>query len=208
MLTIAVAKGRLTEQFANYLQQKGQPVWAKALHSAGRELVVETDGVRFLLVKGPDVPTYVERGIALIGIAGEDILLEQNAEVYNVQPFPFGKCYFAIATRKERDPSKPLRVIATKYPNVTKRYFSTLKQEVECIPLHGSVELAAVMGLADGILDIVETGETLRANGLEERQFIRSLQARCIVNKHAYFTQQEKIKRLLETWRFEEVPSE
>jgi ATP phosphoribosyltransferase len=207
MLTIAIAKGRLTEQFGDYLQQKGQQTWAKALHTAGRELVVETDGARFLLVKGPDVPTYVERGIAPIGIVGEDILLEERPDVYNVHPFPFGKCYFAIATRKERDPSKPLRVIATKYPNVTKRYFATLQQEVECIPLQGSVELAAVMGLADGIVDIVETGQTLRANGLEERQFIRSLQARCIVNKHAYFTQQAEIKRLLETWRFEEVRS-
>jgi ATP phosphoribosyltransferase len=205
MLTIAVAKGRLTEQFANFLQKKGHQSWAYALYSAGRELVVETDGVRFLLVKGPDVPIYVERGIAPIGIVGEDILLEQNADVYNVQPFPFGKCYFAIAARKERDRSKPLRVIATKYPNVTKRYFATLQQDVECIPLHGSVELAAVMGLADGILDIVETGQTLRANGLEELQWIRSLQARCIVNKHAYFTQQEEIKFLLDTWRFEEV---
>lgn len=204
MLTIAVAKGRLEKQYIQFLEERGQEACAKTLQQAGRELVVEADGMRFLLVKGSDVPTYVERGIATLGVVGEDTLLEEQADVYHLLSFPFGICHFAIATRQDRELHEPLRIIATKYPNVTKRYFATFQQEVECIPLQGSVELAAVMGLSDGIVDIVETGSTLRANGLVERKVLTPLQARCIVNKHAYFTQRAEIEPLMKKWSDQE----
>ena len=201
MMTIALAKGRLSDDFVRYLKTKEQTAWYELLAQVDRELVVESEEVRFLLVKGADVLRYVEEGIAEIGILGSDILLEHEANVYNVMDLPFGQCHFALASIEE----KPIyRVVASKYVNYTKRYFDSQMQEVKIIPLSGSVELAATIGMADAIIDIVQSGETLRINHLTERIILDSVNARLVVNKHAYFTKYDAIQTVIEELKVSE----
>ena len=194
MITVALSKGRLTDDFVKYLGKKGMTEWHSVLSGVDRELVVENDNTRFLLVKGADVLRYVEEGVAELGITGSDIIMEYEANVYDLMDLPFGHCHFAIASIEE----KPVyRVIASKYVNYTKRYFDSRMQEVKIIPLSGSVELAATIGMADAIVDIVQSGETLRLNNLEERVILDSINARLIVNKHAYFIKYEEIQTIV-----------
>lgn len=195
MITAAVAKGRLFKDFVSYLNEKGLTEWFELLNGVDRELVIQDDNVRFLLVKGEDVFRYVEEGVAEIGILGSDILMEYTTDVYNLMDLPFGQCHFAIAGKPEKE---ELNVIATKYVNYTRRYFDKQMEDVKIIELKGSVELAAAIGMADAIVDIVQSGETLHKNGLFEKVILDDINARLIANKHAYFIHYEEIQNILE----------
>ncbi len=194
MITLALAKGRLFTDFVRYLEEKGMAHWHELLSKVDRELVLENHDVRFLLVKGDDVPRYVEEGIADIGIVGSDVLLEYPSSVFNLMGLPFGKCHFAIASL---DGKTDWNVIASKYINYTRRYFDNQMKEVKIIKLSGSVELAATIGMADAIVDIVQSGETLHKNHLYERVILDQISARLIANKHAYFTRYEVIQDII-----------
>lgn len=198
MITIALSKGRLLKSFLDYLEQNGHPRWHGALKAAQRELLVETEGIRFLLVKGDDVPTYVEEGIAELGITGSDILAEYGADVNELLELPFGHCHFALASKEELP---DYRTIATKYVNYAKSVFDRSEKPVKIIKLNGSVELAAVIGMADAIVDIVQSGETLRMNGLAERVWLDPINARLIANKHAFFTKSAEIRAFINELR-------
>lgn len=195
MITLAIAKGRLFSDFVKYLGARGLDHWHELLGQVDRELVLQNSEIRFLLVKGDDVPRYVEEGIAEIGIVGSDVLLENPSNVYNLLDLPFGQCHFAIASL---DGKTEFNVIASKYVNYTRRYFDDQMKDVKIIKLSGSVELAATIGMADAIVDIVQSGETLHKNKLYERVILDQINARLIANKHAYFTQYEGIQAIID----------
>ena len=187
MLTVAMTKGRLAEQTLSLFEKIGIPC-EEMKDPKTRKLIFvnEQAGVRFFLAKGPDVPTYVEYGVADIGISGKDTILEENRKVYEVLDLEFGKCRMCVcgpsSARELLRQNQWIRV-ATKYPEIAKEYFyNTRNQTVELIKLNGSIELAPIVGLAEVIVDIVETGSTLRENGLEVLEEICPLSARMIVN--------------------------
>lgn len=198
MITIALSKGRQLKDFINYLDEKKLTSWSTALKSVSRELVVETENVRFLLVKGEDVPVYVEEGVADLGITGSDVLFEQDRQINNLMDLPFGYCHFAIAAKEPQD---TYPVVATKYVQFTQQYFDSIMQPVKIIQLKGSVELAATINMADAIMDIVQTGTTLRENGLSEHVQLDEINARLISNKHAYFAKNDEIQTIMNQLR-------
>ncbi|MDC3415183.1 ATP phosphoribosyltransferase [Terrihalobacillus insolitus] len=187
---IALTKGRLEKQFLEFFRSLGYN--DQALIDKGRKLRVDTDDFQFVFAKGPDVATYVEHGIADLGIVGEDILLEFQPDVFDLLPLPFGKCRVALATEEGTQWPARKRRIASKYPNITKEYFRQKGESVDIFKLEGSVELAPILGLADAIVDIVETGTTLEENGLVIKEEIHQISARCIANRSSL-----KIKRAL-----------
>lgn len=201
-ITLALSKGKLFEPAIKLLQRAGF-VRDPGLFNS-RRLRFESDtqeSFRFLLVKNSDVPTYVEYGIADAGIAGLDVLLESGAEVDAPLNLKIGHCRIAVAGRPE-DAGKgyilqsQLRV-ATKYPRLTRDYFASRGAQVEIIKLDGSVELAALVGLADRIVDLVETGETLRQNGLAIHEIIGESTGRLIVNKASHKLKLAQINELI-----------
>ncbi|WP_080145382.1 ATP phosphoribosyltransferase [Marinilactibacillus piezotolerans] len=198
MITIALSKGRQLKDFINYLDEKKLTSWSTALKSVSRELVVETENVRFMLVKGEDVPVYVEEGVADLGITGSDVLFEQDRQINNLMDLPFGYCHFAIAAKEPQD---TYPVVATKYVQFTQQYFDSIMQPVKIIQLKGSVELAATINMADAIMDIVQTGTTLRENGLSEQVQLDEINARLISNKHAYFAKNDEIQTIMNQLR-------
>ncbi|MBU5210173.1 ATP phosphoribosyltransferase [Heyndrickxia oleronia] len=196
-ICIALTKGRLEEQFLNYFRTLSYNI--DPLVNKGRKLSVETENFQFIFAKGVDVATYVEHGIADIGIIGEDILLEYQPDVYNLLPLPFGKCRFSLAEQEKKGVKrKQKRTIATKYPNVTTDFFRKKGESVDIVKLEGSVELAPLLGLADAIVDIVETGTTLRENGLIVTEDIHWISARCIANRSSLKIKRELITPLIE----------
>ena len=203
-LTIALAKGRLAEQGVELLERCG--VDCRAFYDSGRKLVMEdADGqTRFLLVKPSDVPVYVERGVADIGFVGKDTLLESDCAVYEMLDLGFGRCRLCVAGfpegRQRAITASNLRV-ATKYPTVAASFYSARGIPIDIIKLNGSVELGPLVGLSDVILDIVESGRTLRENGLEVLEEICTVSARLIVNRVSLKTRGERIKPLIETMR-------
>ncbi|MFO8068381.1 MAG: ATP phosphoribosyltransferase [Alkalibacterium sp.] len=194
MITIALSKGRQLEDFISFLKQRKLSQWYTALESISRELLVETEDIRFLLVKGEDVPVYVEEGVADLGITGSDVLYEQNRQINNLMDLPFGYCHFALAAKS---PKETYPVVATKYVKFTQDYFDSIRQPVKIIPLKGSVELAATIGMADAIMDIVQSGTTLRENGLAEQVQLDNINARLITNKHSFFSKNEEIQSII-----------
>lgn len=200
MITMALSKGRQLKDFIQYLDKKDLTNWSAALKSISRELVIETDSIRFLLVKGEDVPVYVEEGVADLGITGSDVLFEQNRQINNLIDLPFGYCHFAIAAKKNQE---TYPVVATKYINFTQNYFDSVKQPVKIIQLKGSVELAATIDMADAIMDIVQTGTTLKENGLSEQVQLDEINARLISNKHAYFAKNDEIQTIINQLRMD-----
>lgn len=200
MITMALSKGRQLKDFIQYLDKKDLTNWSAALKSISRELVIETDSIRFLLVKGEDVPVYVEEGVADLGITGSDVLFEQNRQINNLIDLPFGYCHFAIAAKKNQE---TYPVVATKYINFTQNYFDSVKQPVKIIQLKGSVELAATIDMADAIMDIVQTGTTLKENGLSEQVKLDEINARLISNKHAYFAKNDEIQMIINQLRMD-----
>ena len=187
MLNIALPKGRMGDKVLKLFSQIG--FGELALGEDSRKLVVESpDGrVRYLLVKPSDVAIYVERGAADIGVAGKDTLMETEPDVYELLDLKFGKCVVAVAAKNGwvEDVSLPLRV-ATKYVNIAQNYYLSLNRQIDIIKLNGSIELAPILGLSDVIVDIVETGTTLKENDLSVFNVIAPSSARLIANRASY----------------------
>ena len=201
-LTFALTKGRLAEKTLSLLESVG--LTCEEMKDKGsRKLVFvnEEQKLRFFLAKGPDVPTYVEYGAADIGVVGKDTLLEEGRRVYEVLDLGFGKCRMCVCgpeSARELLKHHEMIRVASKYPNIAKEYFYNKKnQTVDIIKLNGSVELGPILGLSDVIVDIVETGGTLRENGLEVLEEVCPLSARMIVNQVSMQMQPERIKDLI-----------
>lgn len=199
-VTVALAKGRLGERGMQILNSCG--IRADAAELSGRQLqFTDAEGkYRFLAVKPADVPTYVEHGVADMGMVGYDTILEEDKDVYEMLDLKFGSCKICIAgfpTRKQAVTSPSLRV-ATKYVNIAKKFFAERGENAEIIKLNGSVELGPVVGLSDVILDIVESGKTLQANGLVVLEEICLVTARLIVNKVSLKTKRERLQPLID----------
>lgn len=194
MLRIAIAKGRLMESLIAYLDSIKFTTLSETLKNRERQLLLSVDNIECILVKGSDVPIYVEQGIADIGIVGSDILDERHYNVNNLLNLPFGMCHFAVAAKPE---ATNYRKIATSYVHTAETYFKSKGIDVELIKLNGSVELACVVDMVDGIVDIVQTGTTLEANGLVEKQHISDINARLITNKAAYFKKSQLIEKFI-----------
>jgi ATP phosphoribosyltransferase len=202
-LTVALPKGRLLEPAAALFRRHG---WRCELGNGSRQLLVTeedvaTGAIRFLLVKPADVPVYVEYGAADLGIVGQDVLWESGRDVYQPLRLGFGQCRLVLAglpSQRERNfrLATGLRV-ATKYPSLARAHFQQQGLSVEIIPLTGSIELAPLVGLADLVVDVTETGQTLRENGLVELEEILTCQAMVIVNRVAYRLRLEEIRQLL-----------
>ncbi len=198
-LTIALAKGRPAEDTIALLQAAGMNF--PDFHEKSRKLVFYNGekSMKLTFVKAIDVPTYVERGAADIGIVGKDIILESKTKVYELLDLDIGKCKFAVAGYPDHktDPNQRLTV-ATKYPNVAKKFFAQKGQAIEIVKLNGSVELAPLIGLADVIVDIVETGNTLKENGLTVLEDIEKISTRLIVNQASFATKAQEVKDFIE----------
>ncbi len=197
-VTIALSKGRLADFAISLLGKCG--INTSTLLEDTRKLVLydADDRFRFLFVKPSDVPTYVEYGVADIGIVGKDTLLEEERDLYEMLDLKYGRCRLCTAgfAEKEIDPSSRLKV-GTKYVNITRNYYNSIGREIEIIKLNGSVELAPLVGLSDIILDIVESGNTLRANGLSVLDEIFEVSARLVVNKVSLKTKANVILPLI-----------
>lgn len=201
-LTFALGKGRLAEQTLKLFEKIG--ITCEEMKDKGsRKLIFvnEPMKLRFFLAKGPDVPTYVEYGAADIGVVGRDTILEEGRKVHEVLDLGYGKCRMCVCGTEDAKPllkHHELIRVATKYPNITKDYFyNTKHQTVEIIKLNGSIELAPIVGLAEVIVDIVETGSTLKENGLEVLEEVCSLSARMIVNPVSMRMEYERISGLI-----------
>lgn len=204
-LTFALAKGRLAEQAMEFFERIGMP--CEEMKGKSRKLIFKNDELKlkFFLSKPSDVPTYVEHGAADVGIVGKDTILEENRNLYEMLDLGIGKCKMAIAgppeMKEKLNNSYNLRV-ATKYPKIATDYFYTQKhQTVEIIKLNGSVELAPIVGLSDVIVDIVETGSTLKENGLIVLEEICPLSARIVVNRVSMKMEHERITNIIEDIR-------
>lgn len=199
MLNIALPKGRLGDQVYEIFSQIGYD--CKAIYQDNRKLVFENadNGVRYLLVKPSDVAIYVEHGAADIGVVGKDILLESQPDVYELLNLNIGRCRVAVAGKNDylEQPDRILRV-ATKYVNIAKQYYAGINREIEIIKLNGSIELAPILGLADVIVDIVETGSTLKENNLRVFEDIVPISARFIANKSSFKFKNAIIEEMLE----------
>ena len=201
-LTFALGKGRLVKDTMELLNKCGIEC-EEVLDKKTRKLIFTNEelGLKFFLAKGPDVPTYVEYGAADIGIVGADTILEENRRVYEVLDLGFGKCRMCVGgphDAKSLLEHRELIRVASKYPNIAKDYFFNKKhQTVDIIKLNGSVELGPIVNLSDVIVDIVETGSTLRENGLEVLEEICPLSARVIVNQVSMQMETERIRKLI-----------
>ena len=185
-INIALPKGRLLKKVYDLFKKIGYE--NEELLEDNRKLVFENKGVRYLIVKPSDVGIYVEKGVADIGIVGKDILLENSHDIYELLDLKFGKCKLCMASVRDykEDIERRLRV-ATKYINVSKKYFDSINRDVEIIKLNGSVELAPILNLSDVIIDIVETGSTLKENNLIViKDIIDYISSRLIVNKVSF----------------------
>lgn len=194
-LAVALSKGKLWKGAGLRFRAAGLPF----PDAEGRKLVVELGGLRFLFVKDVDVPTYVEHGIADCGIVGSDVLREADADVYEPLDLGFGRCRLAVARplASSREPRHATLRVASKYPRLAAAHFLGRGRPVEVVKLQGSVELACVLGLADCIVDVVETGATLRENGLEVVESVLECSARLIVNRASYHARREEVQSLL-----------
>ena len=202
MLNIALPKGRLGEKV--YAMLKGSGYSSKSLEEGGRKLIFESDdsSVRYFWVKPSDVSIYVERGAADIGICGKDILLEYSPDVYELLDLNIGKCRMAVAAKKDfrDDRSKTLKV-ATKFVNIAMKHYASVSRDIDIIKLNGSIEIAPILGLSDVIVDIVETGTTLKENDLEVFETIVTISARLISNKASFKFKTTEIEKILECVR-------
>lgn len=205
-LTIALAKGRLAEKAMEMFEAIGISCDEMKDKASWKLIFVNEDlGVRFFLAKANDVPTYVEYGAADIGIVGRDTILEEGRKLYEVMDLGVGKCRMCVCgpeSARERLEHHELIRVATKYPNIAKDYFYNQKyQTVEIIKLNGSIELAPIVGLSEVIVDIVETGSTLRENGLMVLEEVCSLSARMVVNQVSMKTENERITAIIKKFQ-------
>ena len=202
-LTFALPKGRIMQDSMSLFAQIG--ITCPEMSESSRKLVFEnhTDKFRFMAVRAQDVPTYVEYGCADIGVVGKDTLLEQGKNLYEPVDLRFGYCRLVVAEPKELlrkdDPATWSNIrVATKYPNITERFFSAKGIQAELIKLYGSIELAPLVGLSERIVDLVSTGATLKENGMVEVETIAEITSRLIVNRASLKTKHERIAPLIE----------
>lgn len=198
MLNVALPKGRLGEKVYDMFEKAGFS--CPSIKEVNRKLIFENEecGVCYFWVKPSDVAIYVERGAADIGVAGKDILLEYTPDVYELLDLDIGKCRMAVAAKKDfrDDPERTLRV-ATKFTNIAGNYYRAKGRDIDVIHLNGSIEIAPILGLSDVIVDIVETGTTLKENNLEVIDTVVPISARLIANKSSYKFKGEAIDKLL-----------
>ena len=196
MLTIALPKGRIAEETLEIFAE----IFGGEFKFESRKLILDIGEFRFLNVRNQDVPTYVEYGAADIGVVGLDVITEKELDIINLMDMNLGKCKVAIGIKNEDelDWSKPDIKVATKMVNITKNYFAQKAVGVEVIKLYGSIELAPLVGLADAIVDIVETGNTMRENGLKVAEDIMDSSAHLIANKNSYYAKKVEILSLYE----------
>ena len=202
-IKIAITKGRLLDNSIALFERAGYD--CSELKNPGRRLIHSIPGTPFsgVLAKAPDVITYVEHGVCAMGIVGRDTIMEHSHDFYEVLDLGFGKCRFALAAPKDKDfyAGYETKRIASKYPKVAHDYFLSKGMDVSVIKIEGSVELAPLLGLSDAIVDIVETGSTLAANGLEVIETICQLSARLIVNTAAMKLHRTEILEFIERCR-------
>ncbi|MBR6676579.1 MAG: ATP phosphoribosyltransferase [Clostridia bacterium] len=198
MLNVALPKGRLGEKVYAMFEAAGFE--CPSIKEQNRKLIFENSevGVRYFWVKPSDIAIYVERGAADIGVAGKDILLEYNPDVYELLDLDIGKCRMAVAAKSDfrDDPRRTLRV-ATKFTNIAKNYYASLDRDIDIIHLNGSIEIAPILDLSDVIVDIVETGKTLKENDLEVFETIVPISARLISNKSSFKFKNEQIEKIV-----------
>lgn len=198
MLNVALPKGRLGEKVYAMFEKAGFE--CPSIKENNRKLIFENEerGVRYFWVKPSDVAIYVERGAADIGVAGKDILLEYEPDIYELLDLNMGKCRMAVAAKKDfrDDTARTLRV-ATKFSNIANNYYLSLGRDIDIIHLNGSIEIAPILGLSDVIVDIVETGTTLKENNLTVFDTIVPISARLIANKASYKFKSEAIDRVV-----------
>ena len=205
MLTIALSKGRLADQTLDLMEKAGYDV--TAAREKSRKLILEDQaaGLRFILAKPSDVPSYVEYGAADIGVVGKDTLLEEGRQLYEVLDLGLGRCRMCVAgpaSLKDKLDEIPNKRVGTKYPNITRNYFEGVKKEsVEIIKLNGSVELAPLTGLVEVIVDIVESGRTLYENGLDVLETVADISARLVVNRVSMKMKADEIKPMISKLR-------
>lgn len=204
MITFALSKGRLANKILKYLKELD--ICDIEISEDDRRLVIESEDkkYRFFLAKPSDVPTFVEYGVADLGVVGKDTILEENRDITEVLDLGFGKCRMCVCAPKEAGLSyeeKSVVSVATKYPNIAKRYFESKNQNTNIIKLNGSVELAPITGLADVIVDIVESGRTLKENGLEDFITIHDLSARLVVNNASIKTKYDEIQNIIQGFK-------
>ncbi len=200
MLNIALPKGRLGEKVYAMFEKAGFP--CPSIRENNRKLIFENEevGIRYFWVKPSDVAIYVERGAADIGVAGKDILLEYNPEVYELLDLDIGKCRMAVAAKKDfcDNTDRTLRV-ATKFSRIAQQHYLSKGRDIDIIHLNGSIEIAPILGLSDVIVDIVETGTTLKENDLEVIETIVPISARLIANKASFQFKSKKISDLMQS---------
>lgn len=199
MINVALPKGRLGEKVYDMFERAGYD--CPSIKENTRKLIFENPekGIRFFWVKPSDVSIYVERGAADIGVAGKDILLEYSPDVYELLDLNIGKCRMAVAAKRDfRDNNQKTLKVATKFVNIAKGYYSGKCREIDVIKLNGSIEIAPILSLSDVIVDIVETGTTLKENDLEVIDTVLPISARLISNKSAYKFKTADIESIVE----------
>jgi len=201
-LTIALSKGRIYKETLPFLEEVGiVPVDDP---EKSRKLILDTnlEDVKLVVIRAADVPTYVQYGAADVGVAGKDVLMEHGGEgVYEPLDLRIARCKLMVAGFPGRQPRQPRLRVATKFVNLTREYYARKGEQVEIIKLYGSMELAPIVDLADVIVDLVDTGNTLRANGLEPLEHIADISSRLIVNKASMKMKQARVRRLVDELR-------
>ena len=198
-LRIALTKGRLEKDTVALLEKIGYD--CTAIREKGRKLILPVgDSIEVVLAKAADVITYVEHGVCDMGVVGKDTIMEMDGKFFEVVDLGFGRCKFALAGKKGENfyQGYDVKTIATKYPNVSRSFFEKKGMDVEIVKIEGSVELAPLLNLADAIVDIVETGTTLKENGLEVYEDVAPISARLIVNRVSLKLRQQEIEDLID----------
>ena len=199
MLTIALSKGRILDQTLPLLEKAGISIAKSELES--RKLILDTNlsDVKVIVIRASDVPVFVQHGAADIGIAGKDVLLEHGANgIFELLDLGISKCRLMVASKKGQDLNKSTLKVATKYVKSAKEYFYKQGKQVEVIKLYGAMELAPIVGLSDCIVDLVDTGNTLKANNLVPLELIQEISSRLIVNSAAFNTKHKDIKQWIQ----------
>ncbi len=199
MLTIALSKGRILDQTLPLLEKAGISISKSELES--RKLILDTNlnNVKVIVIRASDVPVFVQHGAADFGIAGKDVLLEHGANgIFELLDLGISKCRLMVASKKDQDLNKSTLKIATKYVKSAKEYFYKQGKQVEVIKLYGAMELAPIVGLSDCIVDLVDTGNTLKANNLVPLELIQEISSRLIVNSAAFNTKHEEINQWIQ----------
>jgi len=200
MLTIALSKGRILDQTLPLLNKAGISIAKSELES--RKLILDTNlsDVKVIVIRASDVPVFVQHGAADFGIAGKDVLLEHGANgIFELLDLGISRCRLMVASKKDQDLNKSTLKVATKYVKSAKEYFYRQGKQVEVIKLYGAMELAPIVGLSDCIVDLVDTGNTLKANNLVPLELIQEISSRLIVNSAAFNTKHKDINQWIQT---------